>query len=83
MEVPRLDNFLVWQSKFRCQCPHPRDLTNVIGLGLGSRRYILNGLQTMPMEDYSETCLFCGCCAQDQRICPRCAHTLAVKVCQN
>ena len=43
MGVPRLDNFYVSQSEFRCQCPHPRDLTNVIGWGLGSRGYIVKG----------------------------------------
>ena len=61
-ELWRLDNVLVWQSGFRCLCPSPRDLTNVIGLGHRSRGYVLKGslgLPTMPMENYPETCLFC------------------------
>ena len=61
MELRRLDNVLVWQSGFRCPCPDLRDLTSVIGLGHGSRGYILKGslaLPTMPMENYRETCLF-------------------------
>ena len=62
MGLQRLDNVLVLQSGFGCLCPDPRDLTNVIGLGHGSRGYILKGslgLPTMPMENYPETCLFC------------------------
>ena len=62
MELRRLDNVLVWQSEFRCPCPDPRDLTNVIGLGHRSCGCILKGflgLPTMPMENYPETCLFC------------------------
>ena len=41
MELRPLDNVLVGQSRFRCPCPDPRDLTNVIGLGHKSREYIL------------------------------------------
>ena len=58
MELRRLDNVLVWQSRFGCPCPDPRDLTNAIGLGHRSRGYILKGslvLPTMPMENYPET----------------------------
>ena len=62
MERRRLDNVLVWQSGFGCPCPVARDLTNVIGSGQRSRGYILRdslGLLTMPMENDTETCLFC------------------------
>ena len=62
MELPRLDNVLAWQSEFRCGCLHPRDLTKVIGLGVGSRGYNLKGslgLPTMAVEDHPETCRFC------------------------
>ena len=57
MELRRLDNVLVSQSGFRCPCPDPRYLTNVIGLGHRSPGYILKGslvLPTMPMENYPE-----------------------------
>ena len=72
MELRRLDNVLVWQCGFRCPCPDPRDLTNVVGLGHRSRGYILKGslgLPTMPMENYPETCLFfvCMVCGKKQR----------------
>ena len=43
MELVRQDNILAWQSEFRWQSPYPRELTNVIGLGLGGRGYILKG----------------------------------------
>ena len=62
MELPRLDNVLAWQSEFRCHCLHPRELTKVIGLGVGSRGNNLKGslrLPTMAVEDHPETCLFC------------------------
>ena len=62
MQLLRLDSVLAWQSEFRCQCLHPRDLTKVIVFGVGSRGYILKGslvLATMLVEDYPETCLFC------------------------
>ena len=51
MELRGLDNVLVWQSGFGCQCPDPRNLAKVIGLGHRSRGYILKGslgLPTMP-----------------------------------
>ena len=62
MELLRLDSVLAWQSEFRCQCLHPRDLTKVIGFRVGSRGYILKGslgLPTMHVEDHPETCPFC------------------------
>ena len=62
MELRRLDNVLVWQSGFRCPSPDPRELTNALGSGHRSRRYIPKGslgLLTMPMKNYPETCLFC------------------------
>ena len=43
MELRRLNNVLLGQSEFKCRCPHPRDLTNVIGLGHRSRGYIVKG----------------------------------------
>ena len=61
MELLRLGSVLAWQSEFSCQCLHPRDLTNVIGLWVGSRGYILKGslgLPTLAPEDHPETCLF-------------------------
>ena len=68
MELRRLDNVLVWQSRFKCPCLDHRDLTNVIGLGHRSGGCILKGspgLPTMPMENYRETCLFvCMVCGK-------------------
>ena len=74
MELRRLDNVLVWQSMFRCPCPDPGDLTNVIGLGQGGRGYILKGslgLPTMPMENSQKqaffVCMVCGKYRRDQQ----------------